>query len=213
MRTTRSLQALPDPLRPVDERILEMGALASSMLQDGFVALQMGSTYMAAGVREQTGALANLDEAIESLILDDLARGVSPETARQLLLRSKLITYLNRVGRYGFDLARAIGESQRLPAHGFDDLAPVVGDVVAMLEEILHSLQRRTAPDLDRLLQCEDRVDAAHERVRRAWTATAGELGLQRILVVRSLERAADNLCKAGEKLHYAATGQRVVLR
>lgn len=210
---TRARHAI-DPLEQVDASILDMGALAHGMLHDGFAAVQSGNRYLAAGLRDQAANLAGMDESIETGILDAIGAGVDPETARQLLVRVKLITYLNRVGRYGFDIARVLEDVPHLAPGSFTQVGRVVADVESMLGIVLQALERGASPDLDKLLVLEDSVDLAQVRAMSEWPSAGRDAAaLQRILIVRSLERCADNLCKAAEKLHYAATGQRVLLR
>ena len=199
-----------------------MGDLARSMLLDGFLALRKADPYMARGVQSQAAALAGLDEALETRALGLLTKGkAGPSEVRRVAAVLKLITYLNRVGRYGFDIARAVDHLHGTPepAAGFEALHPMVVNVESMMDIVLGSLRSGQAPDLVRILDLEDAVDAAHARFFELAVAAMAKdprtlrVGTQGILVARALERCADNVCKMGEKVHYAVTGERVLLR
>lgn len=202
--------------------VITMAELAQAMLADGARALLDGDVRRARIVQAQAAELAAMDETLETQALALLGRlRADPAALRQLAALLKLLTYLNRVGRYGFDIAHAVDRTRLVSgASGlFDPIAGMAADVAAMLEEILETLRNGRRLDLDRMLDLEDGVDEANRAyLEHAVHAMSEDPRLVRpateaVLMARALERAADNICKMAEKLHYAATGERVVIR
>jgi phosphate transport system protein len=223
----RTVPTVPDggveaELGILHDDVLAMGHLARLMLHDGAKALTGADTRLAVGVLEQAAVLASMDESLEMRLLEVIARGkASPTQVQWAGALLKVISYLNRIGRYGHDIARTVtqGAEVRRQAVLRDGLSGMMGRVQDMLDVVLDALASRLAPPIDVLLDLEDAVDAAHVRVledaTRLWHDGQGDAGaiVHGILASRALERCADNVCKIGEKLHYAATGERVLLR
>jgi phosphate transport system protein len=205
----------------LDTELAEMGDLARMMLRDGLEALRRGDAYMARAVQSQAAVLASLDESLETKAIAALARAPAPAEARRLGAALKMLTYLNRVGRYGQDIAATvphIGGAFTCHPQALAGLTAMVREVDGMLAEVLAAHAGRRGPDLELVLDGEDAVDALHRGLLAA--AEASIVGgdepaawLHAALVSRGLERCADNACKIAEKLHFAATGERVLLR
>ena len=220
-KVSRPLLELDESLVDLEAEVWSMGDLAKTMLLDGFVALRGSDSAAAENVRQQSATLASYDESLESRLLTVLSAGhASPDQIRRVGAMLKVLTYFNRVGRYGHDIARAVAQlKDDQDPELFAPLSPIVGHVEDMLDVVLDSIRTRKAPDLDTILKLEDDVDAGTtefmESALVAMERTPGQVRpfTQAILVARALERCADNLCKAVEKLHAAATGERIILR
>src|SRR3990172_3775644 len=86
--------------------VLTMGRIAQGMLEDSVTAFIEQDTVLADQVIARTRQLADLDAQIEerSLRLIALNQPVAKDL-RILATALKVITYLNRIGRYGKDIA------------------------------------------------------------------------------------------------------------
>ena len=206
----------------IEEQVGEMAALAKSMLENGVQSLTALDRNQAQGVIDQGDALAQLDEDIEAHILRTFAlQEPVAGDLRRIGTALKLITYINRVGRYGRDIAQVTAEWPE----GADHVARMV-NLPAMGEKVARMMDIATAafkeghdPDTQTLMQLEDDVDAMRYTVfREALTYMAEdphtiERCAHYMMVARYLERCGDNVVKMAEKLHWCATGQRILLK
>jgi phosphate transport system protein len=165
--------------------------------------------------------LSDLDEKVETGALKILAlQAPVAKDLRRVGAMLKIITYLNRIGRYGYDIAKAVPD---LPAKGIQGIGLVsirqMGrNVERMLDLSLDAYRRHEAPDTKAIMAIEDEVDKQRFSVWRE--ATAFMLQDPRniepcshvMMVARYLERCGDNVVKIAEKQHYAATGERLRL-
>lgn len=208
-------------IQTVEEHVTVMADHAKGMLVDGARALKELDRALAKDVIARRDRLAQFDEDIETEILRvlTLQQPVAGDL-RRLGCALKLITYLNRVGRYGFDIARVADEWPEGQAHvaRVVSIPEMAGKVQAMLDHVLDAYRRDESPDTAPLLKLEDDVDAMRYAVwRECLTYMAQdprniEACAHYMMVARYLERCGDNVCKMAEKIHYAATGQRLLL-
>ncbi|MHB8633366.1 MAG: phosphate signaling complex protein PhoU [Thermoplasmatota archaeon] len=214
---TREFQ---EQLAKLDLDVATMAVLARSMLHDGLDALHERDAERASSVLTRAPELAQRDEAIESatLRLLMLHQPVARDLRRVAAIL-KIITYLNRIGRYGYDIAAAtqdVPDAAVLKATG--SLKGMGRNVERMLDSTLEAFTAQRDAPVGEVLALEEAVDAQRWAVwREALTYMLQdnrniEAGAQVMMVARYLERCGDNIVKMVEKIHYAATGERVVL-
>ncbi len=199
-----------------------MVRLAGAMLTDGVRALDQLDGHLADQVIARRDELAGFDEEIESRALGLLTLQ-SPVAGdlRRIGAILKLITYLNRIGRYGYDIARVAKAWPEGESHvaRMVNLRSMGERVEAMLKLVQTSFETRSAPDTETLMGLEDDVDAQRYSVWRECLTYMAEdsHNIERcahyMMVARYLERCGDNAVKMAEKLHYAATGERILLK
>ncbi len=208
-------------LERLDGEVEAMAELAKSMLHDGLSALDFMDRGLAQAVVDRADRLASYDEAIETSALGLLMlQAPVAKDLRRIGAVLKLITYLNRVGRYGYDIARAV---EHMPPSARDinlvSLRQMARNVERMLDLVLAAFRAHAAPDTGALMALEDEVDAQrHGVTREALTYMMQdprniEPYSSVMMVARYLERCGDNVVKMAEKLHYAVTGERVLLK
>ncbi|MGB0652534.1 MAG: phosphate signaling complex protein PhoU [Thermoplasmatota archaeon] len=210
-----------EQLAALDQLVRDMGDQARTMLHDGIGALADLDRARAQTVIDQTEALANLDEEVETTALEVLTlQSPVARDLRHVGAVLKLATYLNRVGRYGYDIASVCAKWPDETHVARPAALLVMGEKVErMLDLVMQSFADAAAPDLETIAKLEDDVDALRYSIwRETLTYMAEdphniERGAHYMMVARYLERSGDNICKMAEKLHYAATAQRVWLR
>lgn len=208
-------------VRAIENQVIAMADLARAMLRDGLQSLLDIDREAAAAVTERTHELAQHDETIETDVLRFLAlQAPVARDLRRMGAALKLITYLNRVGRYGYDIASI---AQKWPAKMPHVVHPVnlremAQKVDQMLVMAMDAYRSGTEPPVGPLMVLEDDVDALRYSVWRecltymAQDSRNIEPSAHYMMVARYLERCGDNVCKMVEKLHYAATGDRLLL-
>lgn len=215
------MSRLHNEVRSIEEEVWGMADLAAGMLRDGVRALESLDLDLAKQVREHADQLAVLDERIETHILKTLAlESPMASDMRRLGAALKLITYVNRVGRYGYDIAMATRDWPEGRDHvaKMVDLRDMADKVETMLRMAVDAYEHFDGLDLDAFNALEEDVDALRYGVWRQCLSYMAE-SPQNIepcavymMVARYLERAGDNVCKMVEKLHYAAKGERLLL-
>lgn len=203
-------------------RLGDMAEHAKGMLRDGVIAFERLDRDLANDVDGRKDRLADLDDQIEEAALRVLAlQNPMAGDLRRIGATIKLITYLNRIGRYGRDIGNTLNRLDKDQQHVFSliDLPSMAENVLEMLDLALVAFNERRAPDVPAIERLEDEVDTMR---RRIWDSCIVhmmentrniEICAHYMMVARYLERCGDNVCKVTEKLHYAATGQRIMVK
>jgi len=210
------------PVRPIDQeiralkgRVLEMGAWALGMVEDGTRAFRTRDSNLAEEVVRRDVRLDLFDVEIEQEAVRFLIR--RQPAARDVRLATsilKIITYLDRIGRYGYDVARAT-DPPPPPLEENPDLPVMAKRATAMVRAALDAFDAQDPRRAARIYEEDEPVDELHRKILsdeiRRMTAGGAEVetAARRLMVSRYLERVADNACKIAEKTIYSATGHR----
>lgn len=218
---TMSRQGMVSEMEALQNKVLEMANLATGMLFESTQALEELDKSMAEAVISRAERLAELDEEIETGLLSFLAlQSPMAGDLRRVGTALKLITYINRIGRYGYDIAK-VGESWPSDLDHVAkmvDLREMSSKVLAMMDILVGAFNANAAPDVESLTKLEDDVDALRYGVWRQCLSYMDESksNIERcahyMMVARYLERCGDNVCKMAEKQHYAVTGKRIFI-
>jgi len=205
-------------LDKLNNDISEMAALSRSMLIDSVKALKDLDKDLAIDIMSRKDALYAYDDRIEERALKMLTL-YSPMASdlRRIATIFKMITYLTRIGRYGYDIAKItthlVGQPHVKRLIDIPRMAEIVG---GMLDDVLFSF--RTG-DLERIRDVEDRddiVDQIRYSIFRECLTYMMEdpktitRCTDYIMISRYLERCGDHACKIAEKVHYMVTGERI---
>lgn len=204
----------------IREQTLEMGALARSMLIDSITALKDIDEALAKEVHDRKERLAELDDIIEEKALRVLTlQQPMAQDLRFLGATVKLITYLNRVGRYGKDIALLIGDFTKSGHHGKLVHLPEMSKLVDnMLGKVMDSYRDDTPLDVEGIREAEDRLDTLRYSIYRECLSYMMEdpktiaRCTHYIMIARYLERCGDNTCKMAEKIVYMVEGERITI-
>jgi phosphate transport system protein len=199
------------------QRVAKMGLLAKDSLEGGVKAFATLDARLADQVIAMDADLNRMDVEIERDVLDLIAlHQPMAGDLRTIGACLKIITYLDRIGRYGYDIANVAKELEGKQHIGKLVSIPHMASLsAAMLDDALKAFQRRDGELARTILPRDDQVDALNEQIFRECVTYMMEdprtIGMcsRYILVARHLERAADNACKIAEKTNYMVTGQR----
>lgn len=214
-----SRETFQSQMAALDGHVGEMAALAKSMLADGLDSLETLDANLAESVAQRAEELANMDEAIETEALGILMlQAPVAKDLRRIGAILKLITSINRIGRYGYDIAKVVKVLKDPHPKAISSLRQMSQEVERMIDLVLEAFQHGKAPDTRTLMELETDVDAQRHTVWRACLTYMAEdpktieSSAHIMMVARYLERCGDHVVKIAEKLHYAATGQRIIL-
>jgi phosphate transport system protein len=201
-------------------QVMEMADLAKWMFETGVQSLIDLSDNTADEVLEKRHRLAELDEQIEEDALKLIARQQPmAKDMRAIGAALKLITYINRIGRYGKDIAQ-ITTQWDSETHYSDlvNLPRMVELVHNGLNHVLRCYHEEEDIDLEQLVEWEDEIDALRWSVfRECLTYMAQdpehiEEYAYYMMIARYLERCGDNVCKMAEKIHYMVEGEHLAI-
>lgn len=201
--------------------VLEMASLARGMLEEGVQSLVRLDKGLAESVLSRKDRLADMDDEIEAHALR-IAHRQQPmaKDLRAIAAALKLITYINRLGRYGKDIAQITTEWGDAPHVGKLVQIPHMTEILLkMLDATLESYRTEKEQDLSGFQDWEDTLDAARYAVFRECLSYMTESpsyierGSHYMMIARYLERCGDNVCKMAEKTHYMITGKRVTIK
>lgn len=199
-------------------KVQEMGNLAATMLKESIESLKSFDGEKAKEIISLKTKLSNLDSTIEeeSLQLIALHQPVASDM-RTLGAILKIITYLNRIGRYGKDIA-AITIEMEGNKHISELIAipRMSSKVNEMLKDALSTFDKGDISTIENMSERDTEIDVMRWTIFRECLEFMIEgkenieKGAYYMMVVRYLERCADHVCKICEKVHYMYTGERV---
>jgi phosphate transport system protein len=210
--------------RPIDAEIAkvthdiqEMGRWALEMVRGGVQAMESSDPTIAKEVRDRDDRLDAFDMSIEQEAIRILAmRQPAAHDVRILGAAIKLITYVDRIGRLGLDIAfYSIDDPGAPHLPPWPLLRTMAEKATAMVELSIEAFVERDLAKASRVFDSDDEVDDLNRQVLKECVKVLDgdppeprEL-LTYVLVSRHLERVADNACKIAEKTIYMETGKR----
>ena len=213
--------------------VVRMAALSRRSVHEAVEAFAALDAEAARRVIALNAEINRLDVEIEAKALDLLALNQPlAGDLRTIGACLKIITYLDRIGRYGYDVAKATLELEgkahvrrlvgtRSASEGAADAAasasiPIMRDkALALLDDAIRAFRERDPALARRVQPADDEVDALNEQIFRECLTSMIEdprhitLCARYILVSRHLERVGDNAGKIAEKTIYMTTGER----
>lgn len=207
-----------DELKQAKKDVDAMGHLAKDMLSKSVEALKELDKEKAEWVISQKTKLADMDDKIEdkTLRLITLYQPMASDM-RQIACILKMITYINRIGRYGKDIAKLVFEFEK-EGHvkKLVSLPHMSGIVTGMINDALYAFETGDISKFNDFIDKETTVDELRYSIFRECLSYMMEdpkvitRCTHYIIIARYLERCGDHACKIAEKIIYMVTGQRV---
>lgn len=207
-----------EELRELKGDVIKMGALAKDMLQTSIQALKNRDEKLAEQVLSNKTTIADMDDKIEEKTLRLIALyQPMARDMREIACILKMITYLTRIGRYGKDIAKIVGEvSDQQPVKKLVSL-PYMSDIVCkMIDDAVSAFETGDISKFNDFVDRESSVDELRYAIFRECISYMIENPktitrcAHYMMVARYLERCADHACKMAEKIFYMVTGERV---
>lgn len=195
-----------------------MGHLAKEMLSKSVEALKQIDTEKADWVISNKVQLADMDDDIEqkALRLMALYQPMAGDL-REIACILKLITYLNRIGRYGKDIAKLVVEFEKNGhVKKLVSLPHMAELVTSMINDALYAFETGDISKFNDFIERETTVDELRYSIfRECLTYMMEDPSVitrctYYIIIARYLERCGDHACKMAEKIIYMVTGERV---
>jgi len=209
---------LSSDVRTMTASVKEMGELAAEMLEKSVTALVNTDIDLANEVMRKYDRVAFLEtlieeEALRILILYQPMASDMRFTATAL----KMTTYLERIGKYSRNIAKAaVYLKDRPTTYRMIEVYAMCDVAVEMVRGVVTAFESKNIKDLERYPELDDKLD--HYRINviednvkhMRLDPTAIEAYTYYISVAKYLERVGDNACKIAEKIIYMVTGKHI---
>jgi phosphate transport system protein len=203
------------------KNVLKMGDLAGGMLCESVESLKNLDVKKAESVIVKKKELATMNLKLEedSLRLIALYQPMARDM-RTIACCLKMLVDLNRIGRYGKDIAKITKEISPGPHIKKIITLPQMNEIVCKM--VNDALTAFTTGDLSLIKdfsERDDTVDAHRYSVFRECISYMMEdpknitICTNYILAARYLERCGDHACEMAEEIHYMITGKRIELK
>jgi len=201
--------------------VLKMGALSTGMLCEAVESLKDLDVPKAEAVQARKIELAaqNIKLEEEALRLIALYQPMAVDM-RTIACVLKMVTALNRIGRYGKDIAKVAQEIAPGPHIKKIVSIPHMNSLVcSMIHDALEAFQTCNIDKLKNFSERDNDVDALRYSIFRECLSYMIEnpqnitMCTHYILVARYLERCGDHACDMAEEIIYMASGNRVQIK
>lgn len=211
------MQRFLDDIEALVNETVDMGNLACTMIEKSVQAIVDGNVELADEVIDDFARMDRYDVEIEDAAIRILTlyQPTASDT-RTIATILKSITYLERIGKYSYNIATATKYLSEKPMFEPVHLIQPVGEVaVRMVKIVTKAFDEKTVEGLDKISEMDDYldktmredlikiVDFINENEQSADVCT------YYISVIKYLERVGDHACKMAEKVNFMVTGMR----
>ena len=211
------MQRFLDDIEALVSETVDMGNLACDMIEKSVQAIVDGNVELADEVIDDFARMDRYDVEIEDAAIRILTlyQPTASDT-RTIATILKSITYLERIGKYSYNIATATKYLSEKPMFEPVHLIQPVGEVaVRMVKIVTKAFDEKTVEGLDKISEMDDFldktmredlikiVDFINENDQSADVCT------YYISVIKYLERVGDHACKMAEKVNFMVTGMR----
>ncbi|MGA1866742.1 MAG: phosphate signaling complex protein PhoU, partial [Thermoplasmatota archaeon] len=136
---------------------------------------------------------------------------------RNLACILKMITYLTRIGRYGYDIAKVTLELADQPhVKRLIDIPFMADHVASMIDDVLKAWETEDLSLIEDFQERDDILDEKRYSIFRECLTYMMEdprtitRCTHYVMVARYLERCGDHCCKIAEKVVYKVKGEHI---
>ena len=208
-------------LEKLKQNILQMGELSTAMLSTAVESLKNLDLEKATWVNSQKKELAkmNVDLEEEALQLIALYQPMARDM-RTIACCLKMIVDLNRIGRYGKDIANVTREISPGPHIKKIISIPHMNELVqGMIQDAFNAFKTCEISLIKGFTERDNDVDSLRYSIFRECVSYMMEnpanitICTHYIMVARYLERCGDHACDMAAEIYYMGTGERIELK
>lgn len=208
-------------LEKLKKNVLKMGDLSTSMLSTAVESLKNLDLQKAEWVNSKKKELAkmNVDLEEDALQLIALYQPMAIDM-RTIACCLKMIVDLNRIGRYGKDIANVTKEIAPGPHIKKIISIPHMNDLVqSMISDTFTAFKTCDLSLIKNFTERDNDVDSLRYSIFRECASYMMEnpanitICTHYIMVARYLERCGDHACDMAEEINYMVSGERIELK
>lgn len=195
----------------------DMANLAADMIDKSVQAIVDENLELADEVIDDFDRLTRYDDEIEEAAIRILTlyqpTAIDSRTVATVM---KSITYLERIGKYGVNIAKATKYLSDKPMYEpVNMIAPMGETAVRMVKTVIKGFEEKSVDGFDKFQEMDDYLDRTMRddlsRLVEFITANpeSADVCTYYISVLKYLERVGDHACKMAEKVNFMVTGMR----
>lgn len=211
------MQRFLEDIEALVNETVDMGNLASEMIEKSVQAIVDGNVELADEVLYDFARIDRYDHEIEDAAIRILTiyqpTAMDTRTVATIL---KSITYMERIGKYSYNIATATKYLSEKPMFEPVHLIQPVGEVaVRMVKIVTKAFEERSVEGLDKISEMDDYLDKTmREDLIKIIdfindNEQSADVCTYYISVIKYLERVGDHACKMAEKVNFMVTGMR----
>ena len=196
---------------------VSMCNVVCGMIEDSVRSLTEGDVDLAGDVIGRFRVVDTYDNDIKASAIRILTLyQPTASDARTIATIMKSITYLERIGKYSHNIAKATVYLSDKPMFEPVELIAPLGDAaVRMVRLVVKAFEDRSVDGLDRISEMDDYLDRSMKddlsKIVDFINTHEGSADVctYYISVIKFLERVGDHACKMAEKVCFMVTGRR----
>ncbi len=210
--------ALEEGLSKLGENMVTLAELSEFAIQKAIGGLLESDAPQALEVSTLDREIYALQNVIEKNCVDLIAlHAPVARDLRTITTSLKIVTDLDRIGRYARDIAEIALEQQKqgkAPPREEEQLKRMSDLTIHMVDTAVRAFTRHDAASVRDIAEFDNAVDDLYEAIYQDLLTQIGkgtlspETGVQYILVCRYLERIADHAVNVGHRVVYMVTGE-----
>ena len=206
-------------LAQVRERLMEMGGIVESQVNNSCTALVTHDLDMAEEVRDVEANLNQFEVELDDLCVSIIAkRQPTARDLRTVVSVMKVITDLERIGDEADRIARMALDlaNSEIPGDQYADFRSLHTNAVKMLKRALDAFARLDIEMALRVIEDDELIDNGYDRILRLCSEqmqsnpTEVERLLRLMWSARAVERIGDHAKNIGEYVIYLVKGRDV---
>ena len=206
-------------LAQVRERLMEMGGIVESQVNNSCTALVTHDLDMAEEVRDVEANLNQFEVELDDLCVSIIAkRQPTARDLRTVVSVMKVITELERIGDEADRIARMALDlaNSEIPTDHYADFRNLHTNAVKMLKRALDAFARLDIEMALRVIEDDELIDNGYDRILRLCSEqmqsnpTEVERLLRLMWSARAVERIGDHAKNIGEYVIYLVKGRDV---
>ena len=195
----------------------DMANLAADMIDKSVQAIVDENLELADEVIDDFDRLTRYDDEIEEAAIRILTlyqpTAVDSRTVATVM---KSITYLERIGKYGVNIAKATKYLSDKPMYEpVNMIAPMGETAVRMVKTVINGFEEKSVDGFDKFQEMDDYLDRTmREDLAKlvefiTTNPDSADVCTYYISVLKYLERVGDHACKMAEKVNFMVSGMR----
>ena len=206
-------------LAQIRERLMEMGGIVESQVNNSCTALVTHDLDMAEEVRDVEANLNQFEVELDDLCVSIIAkRQPTARDLRTVVSVMKVITDLERIGDEADRIARMALDlaNSEIPTDHYADFRSLHTNAVKMLKRALDAFARLDIEMALRVIEDDELIDNGYDRILRLCSEqmqsnpTEVERLLRLMWAARAVERIGDHAKNIGEYVIYLVKGRDV---
>ena len=204
-----------EQLFELNRDLIEMGAMCEEVIASAAKALSNGDLDLAHKVKNNGGAIDQMERDIESRCMKLLLHQQPvARDLRQISAALKMITDMERIGDQAEDIAEIVRFMNGHTMEGVERIEDMARETIKMVTESVDAFVKKDIALAEQVISYDDTVDALFSALKYdiikliAEKPADGEFALDLLMIAKYFERIGDHATNIAEWVIYSVTGK-----